>query len=116
MNIKKAFPYLVACYSIVVGMFFIIASLIDSPFLDTQPPGSYLLSAVSIIFIGVGTCYIYLLYKGRLTRAGKSISEVRQEAIEKMKDPGLLAKIALEDSNPETRKAAKERLEDLKIL
>jgi len=116
VNIKKAFPYLVACYLIVVGLFFIIASWIDTPFLDTQPPGSYLLSAVSIIFIGVGACYIYLLYKGKITKAGKSIAEVRQEAVEKMKDPGLLAKIALEDSNPETRKAAKERLEDLKIL
>lgn len=116
MNIKRAFPYLVAGYSVVVGLFFIISSLIDMPFLNAEPPGSYILSVVSIIFIVVGSFYIYLLHKGNLAKAGKSIAEVRQEAIEKMKDPVLLSKIALEDSNPENRKAAQESLEDLKII
>ena len=116
MNIQKAFPYLVAGYTVVVGLFFLITPLIDTPFLNAEPPGSYILSVVSIIFIVVGSFYIYLLHKGKLAKAGKSIAEVRQEAIEKMKDPVLLSKIALEDSNPENRKAAQERLEDLKII
>lgn len=116
MNIQKAFPYLVAGYTVVVGLFFLISSLIDTPFLNAEPPGSYILSVVSIIFIAVGSFYTYLLHKGKLKRTGKSIAEVRQEAIEKIKDPALLSKIALEDSNPECRKAAKERLEDLEII
>jgi len=37
MNLKKVFPYLVARYSIVVGLFFIISSLIDMPFLNAEP-------------------------------------------------------------------------------
>lgn len=116
MNIQKAFPYLVAGYSVVVGLFFIILLLIDMPFLNVEAPGSYILSIVSLIFIVVGSCYIYLLNKGKLKRTGKFIAEVRQEAIEKMKDPAMLSKIALEDSNPKCRKAAQERLEDLKII
>ncbi len=116
MNIQKAFPYLVTGYSVVVGLFFLISSLIDTPFLNAEPPGSYILSIVSLIFIVVGSCYIYLLNKGKLKRTGKFIAEVRKEAIGKIKDPAMLSKIALEDSNPECRKAAQERLEDLKII
>jgi len=114
MYIKRVFPYLVACYSVAVGLLFITASLADIPFLDTEPPGSYILSAISITFIFGGVCFICLLYKGRLKKEGKTIAEVRRESVEKIKDPSVLSKIALEDPYPERRKAAHERLKQLK--
>jgi hypothetical protein len=116
MNIQKTFPYLVAGYLVFVGLFFIIFSLFDMPLLNAEPPGSYILSVISVTFITVGICYIVLLHMGKLTKSGKSFVEIRIEAIEKIKDPTMLSKIALEDSNPECRKAAQKRLEDLKII
>lgn len=54
-----------------------------------------------------------MLNRGKLEKSGKSIVEVRQESIERLKDRALLAQIAAEDQSPEVRKAAEERLEDL---
>ncbi|MGD8765509.1 MAG: hypothetical protein PVG87_24595, partial [Desulfobacteraceae bacterium] len=75
--------------------------------------GSHFLVVISIIFIGAGIYFIYLLNQGKLEGSGKSITEVRQKSIEKMKDTALLARIALEDQNPDIRKTAEERLEEL---
>lgn len=116
MNIQKAFPYLVAGYLVFVGLFFIIFSLFDMPLLNVEPPGSYILMVIDVIFIAVGICSIVLLHKGKLTKSGKPLIEIHIEFIEKIKDPALLSKIALEDSEPECRKAAQERLEDLKTI
>lgn len=113
MYLKKNFPYLVAGYVIAVGLFFSVSALIKGIFLDPEPPGSHFLTVLSIIFIGAGIYSIYLLSHGKLEESGKSITEVRQESIEKLKDTALLAKIVLEDRNPEIRKTAEERLEEL---
>ena len=113
MHLKKNFPYAVACYVIAVGVFFCVSSLIKGALVDPKPPGSHFLIAISIIFIGAGIYFIYLLNQGKLERSGKSITEVRQESIEKMKDTELLARIALEDQNQDIRKTAEERLEEL---
>jgi hypothetical protein len=113
MYLKKGFPYVVAGYIITVGVFFCISTLIEGALFDPEPPGSHFLLVFSIIFIGAGAYSIYLLSRGRLEKSGKSIAEVRQESIEKLKDPALLAEISLKDQNPEVRKTAEERLEDL---
>jgi hypothetical protein len=113
MHLKKNFPYGVAGYVIAVGVFFCVSTLIEGALLDPEPPGSYFLIVLSIIFIGAGICAIFLLHQGKLEKSGKSITEVRQQAIEKLKDPTMLAQIALEDQNPEIRKTAEERLEEL---
>ena len=41
---------------------------------------------------------------------------MRQEAVEKMKDPAMLAQIALEEKNPEIRETAEARLAELNNL
>lgn len=76
-------------------------------------PGVISYWGISFLFIGIGIYSIYLLRKGKLKKSGKSITEVRQESVKKLKDPALLAQIALEDQNSEIRKAAEERLEKL---
>ena len=54
-----------------------------------------------------------MLRQGKLKKSGKSITEVRQESVKKLKDPALLAQIVSEDQNSEIRKAAENRLEEL---
>jgi hypothetical protein len=113
MYLKKSFPYLVAGYVLVVGLFFGVSAFIEGAFLDPEPPGGHFLTVLSIIFIGAGIYFIFLLNRGKLKKSGKTITEVRQEAIEKLKDQALLAQIALEDQNRKIRKTAEKRLEEL---
>jgi len=113
MYLKKNFSYVVAGFVFAVGLFFGVTSLVEGAFLDPEPPGSHFLIGISFIFVCAGIYSLYLLNRGKLKKAGKSITEVRQESIEKLKDPGLLAQIALEDENPEIRKTAEQRLEEL---
>ena len=64
MNLKNNIPYLVACYLIAVGLLFISSSLINMPFLNTEPPRSYILMVISVIFIiaGIGAIYLLLFF------------------------------------------------------
>ena len=113
MNLKKNFPYVVAGYIIATGVFFCMSTLIEGVLLDLESPGRYVMLAVSIIFMGAGIYSVYLVNQGKLRKAGKSITEVRREAIEKIKDPTMLAQIALEDQNPVIQKTAEKRLNNL---
>ena len=113
MYLKKNFPYIVAGFVIAVGVFFCVSALIEGALLDPEPPGSHFLIAFSIMFIGAGFYSIYLLNQGKLEESGKSTADVRQESIKKIKDQNLLAQITLEDQDPEIRKTAEERLEEL---
>ena len=113
MYLKKNFPYVVSGYVIAVGVFFCAISLIDGAFLDPEPPGSYFLVALSVLFIGTGTYCTYLHSRGKLKKSGKTITQVRKESVKNLKNPAMLAQIALDDKNPDIRKIAEERLEEL---
>jgi hypothetical protein len=113
MYLKKNFPYLVGVFVVAVGVFFCLSTLFRGAFLNPEPPGSRFLIAVSIIFIGAGIYLSYLFKKGKLKKAGNSITEVRREAVETLKDPAMLAQIALDDNDPEIRKTAGKRLEEI---
>jgi hypothetical protein len=113
MDFKKNIPYAVACFVIMAGVLFCISALVDGLLVDVKPHRSHYVIGISIIFIGAGIYYLYLLSQGKLKKSGKSIVEVRQEAVERMDDPVLLARIASGDEPPEVRTAAKERLEEL---
>jgi len=113
MYLMRNFPYIVAGYILAVGMFFCISALVEGGFLNPEPPGRHFLTILSILFIGVGIYSILILRRGKLEEFGKSINEVRQESIVKLKDTSLLARIALEDESPEIRNAAEKRLEEL---
>ena len=113
MCLKKNFPYIVAGFVIVVGVFFCVSVLLEGAVMTPEPPGSRFLLVVSIIFIFLGIYSIYLYSRGKLKKSGKSITEVRQEAVEKLKDPAMLARISMEDQNPAIRKTAEDRLQEL---
>jgi hypothetical protein len=114
MNLKKNLPYVVAGYVVAVGVFFGLSALMEGEFLDPEPPGKHYLLVVSIVFMCSGIYAIYLINRGKLKKSGKSITEVRQHAVGKMKDPRMLAQIALEDEDPEIRKTAEIRLQELR--
>jgi hypothetical protein len=113
MNLRKNIPYAIAGFVTAVGVLFCVSVLIDGILVDTEPPGSHVLIGISIFFMSVGIYYMYLLSRGKLKGSGKSIVDVRQEAIEKMDDPVLLARIASGDEPSEIRKNAQKRLEEI---
>jgi hypothetical protein len=113
MNLNRDFPYVVACYLIAVGLFFIFSDMLGADYLAARPPGKYYLYGLSIIFIAAGIVAVYLKYQGKLRRSDKSITEVRLEAIENLNDTALLANIALEETDSEVQKAAETRLKQI---
>ena len=113
MNLNRDFPYLVASYLIVVGLFFIVSDIMDATYLSAEPPGKYFLHGLSVFFVAAGTAAVYLKYQGRLKKSGKTLKEVRMEAIENLKDAALLANIALDQEDEEIQKAAETRLKEI---
>lgn len=114
MNKNRVVPFVLTAFVTGVGVLFLAAVLLDLPPLRVQTVGSYLLSAVSLIFVIFGLTYGYRQATGRLERQGKTFAEVRQEAVEKMRDQSLLASLAKDDPKPQVREAANERLQELK--
>ena len=115
MNKNRLVPFVLTAFVTGVGVLFLAAVFLDVPRLEVKSPGSYVLSAVSLFFVLFGLTYGYLMATGRLEKRGRSVVEVRQEAVEKMRDQNLLARIAEEDPKPLVRKAAKERLQELRM-
>ena len=113
MNLTRDFPYVVACYLIAVGLFFIVSDILDAAYLSAEPPGKYYMHGLSVIFIAAGAAAVYLKNQGRLKKSGKTLKEVRLEAIEKLDDTTLLANIALDQEDDEIQSAAEERLKEL---
>ena len=113
MRISNYTVYVLPGYLISVGLFFLITLLLDTQVFRADPPGKYILAAISAGFVVFGVVYLFLYCKERLPEYGKSIAEVRKEAIQKIKDESLLAKIATEDPNPRLRETARERLQEI---
>jgi len=96
-----------------VGAFFLCASLFRLPFIDTQPPGAFFLSGLSICLLFGGIYYFIKAFRGQLKSGGKTITDVRIQAVEKMQGKELLSRIATEDPDKIVREKAIERLEEL---
>jgi len=115
MNLERMFAHIVAGYLIAVGLFFGLASVSQIPhILHIEPAGRVFVLGIAAVFAVLGAGSFFLLRKGKLKKEGASITEVRQEAIEKLKDPELLSRIALKDTDSELRESARERLKELK--
>jgi hypothetical protein len=113
MNFERVFAHIVAGYLIAVALFFGLASIFELPYIQIEPDGRILVLGISIVFAALGAGSFFLLRKGKLKKKGASLTEVRQEAIEKLKDPELLSRIAIKDADSELREAAMERLKEL---
>jgi hypothetical protein len=111
---KKIFlPMATVAFIVAVGLLFLGAVLIDLPPVEVKSPENYVLAGVAVFFLLFGCVYGYLLATDKLARKGRTITEVRQEAVEKIKDQSLLARVATEDPDMEIREAAQERLQEI---
>jgi hypothetical protein len=113
MHFDRMLAHIIAGYLLAVGLFFGLASIFQMPYLQIEPAGKFYVLGISAVFAASGVGSFFLLRKGKLKKKGASLTEVRQEAIEKLKDPELLSRIAIKDDDSELREKAKERLKDL---
>jgi hypothetical protein len=115
MNSKEVLPVVVICYLLLTGIFFLIVSTIGMPFVSSETPGKYYLTAISLSFILLAGCFIVLWQRGRLEKSGITIVDIRKETIKKMKDENFLAKIVTDENECfEVRERATERLEEIR--
>lgn len=114
MHLERIFAHIVAGYLIAVGLFFGLASVFQISYIHIESAGKFYVLGISAVFTASGAGSFFLLRKGKLKKEGTSLTEVRQEAIEKLKDPELLSRIALKDSDSELRASAQERLKEIK--
>lgn len=111
---KKTFlPLVTAAFLAAVGLLFLGAVFIDLPPLAVKSPESYVLAGSALFLVLFGCVYGYLLATGKLSSERRTVSEVRQEAVEKIQDPSLLARMATEDPDKEVRETAHDRLQEI---
>ena len=112
-QLKRYFPLLVACYVAVTGIFFLLSPVLNDTMVTTEVPKSTMRLAISIIFLIAGVLFIYLFFNNKLQRQGKSVIEIRLEAIEKYDSPSILADIVRNEPVEKIRQAAQRRLEEI---
>jgi hypothetical protein len=114
MRLKRTFPLIVSGFIILVGLFFISSTLFGFDVLEPEPEGRIALSVIAVLFIASGLLFTFLYQRGQLKKKGKTVQEVRREAVAKLDSEQLLSDIVLKDPSPEIRETAKERLKELR--
>ena len=113
MKLAHSHPHLIAAAIAATGGLFLIAGIIEFPFLKADPPGAYFMMGLAVAFILGGVYFLLKARQGDLEPRGITVTDVRKQAIEKMESPELLSQIAREDPKPEVRKKAMKRLEKI---
>jgi hypothetical protein len=106
-------PQLIAAAIAATGAFFLGASILEFTFLQTEPPGVYFLMALSVIFLFCGSYFLIKAMRGQLHPSGKTVTDVRLNAIDKQDSAELLRQIARDDPEVEVREKALARLEEI---
>ena len=110
MNLAESHPQLIAAAIAAAGALYLVASILELPFLVIDPPGAYFMMGLAIVFLFGGGVFLIKARRGRLEPQGVTITDVRKQAIEKMESPELLSQIAQEEPKPEVRRKALKRL------
>ena len=76
-------------------------------------PGAYFLMGLSALFLLSGGYFLFKAVKGPLHPQGKTVTDVRLAAVEKMDSAELLGRIAREDPVADVREKAMARLEEI---
>lgn len=114
MNLKSAFPVMVMGFVLLTGAFFLVAGLGGIPFLSVDAARTPAVAILAGVFMAASILFYLAWQQGRLRKQGKTLLEVRLQAVEKAKEPSTLVKIAEDpDEHPDVRKRAGERLKDL---
>lgn len=112
MQLQKTFPLILSAFIMAVGLLFLSSAMFELSFL-TPMQRRVPLAVIAVVFIAAGALFIILHQRGNLRRQGKTLKQVRKEAVAKLDSEELLANIALEDPQPEIRETAKQRLREL---
>lgn len=113
-GIKKTIDRVVVFYIILTGATILGLTLTGSSLLKSEMPGKAYLMSLSFAFILAGLYFLYGLREGKLSNAdAKTELDVRIEAVAKLKDPTLVARIAKEDPHAKVRDTALHRLKEL---
>ena len=110
---KRYMPLLVAVYVSATGIFFLLASVFKTRITSSAGNGKAILLVMSIGFLLAGVYFAYLFFADRLKRRGRSIVEIRIDAIQKYDTQSILADIIRNEPVPEIREAAQRRLEEI---
>jgi hypothetical protein len=113
MKLHKNFPFWVACFVALVGLFYAALPMIENSLISFKSPHKYYVAIGGLIFFLAGCRYGYLSLKGQLKRQGINISDVRKRALDNYESKTYLAKVARDDTDPEVRKKAMDRLKEL---
>ncbi len=114
MNLKTVFPVVVMGYILVTGALFLVAGLVGVPFLSVSSSRMPAVSILAAVLIAVSILFFFAWQRGQLQKRGKSLLEIRLEAVEKTKERSTLAKIVEDpDEHPDVRRRAEERLKDV---
>jgi hypothetical protein len=114
MKLTERHPQLIAAAIAATGALFLGASILEFPFLQAEPPGAYFLMALAIVFLFCGSYFLIKATRGQLDPSGKTVTDVRMKAVEKMNSAELLGQIAREDPQDEVREKALKRLEEIR--
>lgn len=113
MNLKAAFPVMVMGYLLATGLLFLAASFFEVPFLYVDPSRGPAVGGIALVLILFSLLFFLAWRRGRLRKQGKTLLEVRLEAVEKAKERSTVLKIAEDpEENPLVRERARERLKD----
>ena len=112
-KLRLYFPLVVAAYVAITGIFFLIAPVLSTQVVSIQGSGKTVTMTTGTALAIAGGIFIYLFFAGKLKKNGKSIVEIRMEAIEKYDSPAMLAEIARNEPVKEIRQAAKRRLDKI---
>ncbi len=81
-------------FVLVTGALFLAAGLVGVPFLSVEASRAPVVSIVAGALIAASILFYFAWQRGRLRKQGKTLLEVRMEAVEKAKEPSTLVKIA----------------------
>ncbi|MEJ2639127.1 MAG: hypothetical protein P8010_06085 [Desulfosarcinaceae bacterium] len=111
--LRQHFPVIVSGYVLATGLFLLLAAILDTPLLQFEPSRKAPTIGIGVAFAVIGSIYLYLNLTGGIRHRGPTTTEVRKEAVQRLKSKTLLKDIAHGDPKPEVRRTALRRLEKI---
>ncbi len=107
--------YVIVFYLIGFGVLYVALSLMDFGLFSPKPPRGYVLTAFSGLIGLMGIYFLFQLHRGALeNKNAKTVLDIRKEAVSKLNDAAMLARIAETSPIEDVRGAARKRLAELR--
>lgn len=113
-DFKKIVDRVVVFYIILTGATYLGLLLTGSSLMTSEMPGKAYFLVIAAALAVSGLYFLYGLREGKLSNVNaKTELDIRIEAVSKLKDPVLVARIAQEDPHGKVRDAALHRLKEI---